>query len=145
MTRADERLAAALVAEHAAIFGYGLAGARLDAANVALAAAAETAHRSRRDAIVMRLTGRGANAPVAETAYALPAPVTDQASALRLAIMIEERTAATWRAALLDTTAEDRRMAVDALVDCAIRAVRLRRAAGANPATVPFPGRLEGT
>ena len=144
MTRADERLAAALVAEHAAIFGYGPVGARLDAANVALAAAAEAAHRSRRDAIVMRLTGRGVNPPVAETAYALPAPVTDQASALRLAVTIEERTAAAWRAALLDTTAEDRRMAVDALVDCAIRAVRLRKAAGVNPATVPFPGRLEG-
>lgn len=145
MTRADERLSAALVAEHAAIFGYGPVGARLDTTNVALAAAAEAAHRSRRDAIVMRLTGRGVHPPVAETAYALPAPVTDQASALRLAITIEERTAAAWRAALLDTTAEDRRMAVDALVDCAIRAVRLRKAAGVNPATVPFPGRLTST
>lgn len=143
MTTADERLAAAVVAEHAAIFGYGLVGARLDSATVALAQAAEAAHRSRRDAVVMRLTGRGAKAPVAEPAYALPAPVTDQASALKLAIMIEERTAATWRAALLDTTADDRRLAVDALVDCAIRATRLRRAANVTPATVTFPGRLD--
>jgi hypothetical protein len=143
VTTADERLAAAVVAEHAAIFGYGLVGARLDTATVALAQAAEAAHRSRRDAVVVRLTGRGAKAPVAEPAYALPAPVNDQASALKLAIMIEERTAATWRAALLDTTAEDRRLAVDALVDCAVRATRLRRAAGVTPTTVTFPGRLD--
>jgi hypothetical protein len=143
MTRADDRLAAALVAEHAAIFGYGLVGARLDTATVPLAQQAEAAHRSRRDAVVMRLTGRNAKAPVAEPAYALPSPVTDQASALRLAITIEERTAASWRAALLDTDGDDRRIAVDALVDCAIRATRLRRAAGVTPATVPFPGRLE--
>jgi hypothetical protein len=143
MSRADERLAAALVAEHAAIFGYGLVGARLDTATVSLAQQAEAAHRSRRDAVVMRLTGRGAKAPVAEPAYALAAPVTDQASALRLAITIEERTAASWRAALLDTAGDDRRIAVDALVDCAIRATRLRRAAGVSPATVTFPGRLE--
>ena len=143
MSRADERLAAALVAEHAAIFGYGLVGARLDAATVPLAQQAEAAHRSRRDAVAMRLLGRGAKAPVAEPGYALPGPVTDQASALRLAIMIEERTAAVWRAALLDTTADDRRIAVDALVDCAIRATRLRRAAGITPATVTFPGRLD--
>jgi hypothetical protein len=145
MTRADERLAAAVVAEHAAIFGYGLVGARLDAATVPLAQAAEAAHRSRRDAVVMRLTERGVQAPVAEPAYALAAPVTDQASALKLAIMIEERTAASWRAALLDTTGDDRRVSVDALVDCAIRATRLRKAAGVTPATVPFPGRIESS
>ena len=41
--------------------------------------------------------------------------------------------------------ADDRRMAVGALVDCAIRGARLRKVAGVNPVTVPFPGRLEGT
>jgi hypothetical protein len=142
MSRADERLAEALVAEHAAIFGYGPVGAHLDAATVPLAHQAEAAHRSRRDAVAMRLLARGASAPVAEPAYALPALVNDQTSALRLAILIEERTAAVWRAALLDTASVDRRIAVDALVDCAIRATRLRRAAGITPATVAFPGRL---
>ena len=118
MTRADDRLMAAVVAEHAAIFGYGPVGARLDASTVTLAQAAEAA-------------------------YALPAPVTDQASALKLAIMIEERTAAIWRAALIDTTGDDRRLAVDGLIDAAIRATRFRKAAGVTPTTVAFPGRLE--
>lgn len=141
MSRADERLAAALAAEHAAIFGYGAVGARLDASTVGLAQQAEAAHRSRRDALVMRLTGRGAPAPAAEPAYTVPA-LADQAAALRLAVTIEERTAALWRAALLETAGDDRRIAVDALTDSAVRAVRFRRAAGVSPATVPFPGRL---
>jgi hypothetical protein len=74
--------------------------------------------------------------------YALPAPVTDRASALRLALTIEERTAAIWAVALAETTGEDRKLALDALVDGATRATRVRRAAGVDPATVPFPGRL---
>jgi hypothetical protein len=143
VSTADEALSTALVAEHAAIFGYGLVGARLDPATVSLAQQAEQAHRARRDTLVLRLSGRGASPPAAEPAYSLPQQVTDQASALRLAIMIEERTAAAWRAALLDTVTDDRRIAVDALTDCAVRATRLRRAAGVAPATVPFPGRLQ--
>jgi hypothetical protein len=144
MTRADERLASVLGAEHAAIFGYGVVGARLDAATVALAAQAESTHRSRRDALVRRLTASGASAPPAEPAYGLRQPVTDQASALKLAIDIEERTAAAWRAALVDTDGDDRRLAVEALSDCAVRATRFRKAARVTPTTVPFPGRLAG-
>lgn len=144
MSPADERLSAALAAEHAAIFGYGLVGARLDQATVALAAQAELAHRSRRDALLVRLAARGVNPPAAEPAYQPPNAVTDQASALQLAITIEERTAAVWRAALLQTDGDDRKLALDALVDCAVRATRVRRAAGRTPATVPFPGRQDG-
>jgi hypothetical protein len=141
---ATDRLVAALVAEHAAIFAYGLVGARLDAATVPLAAQAELAHRSRRDTLVLRLSTRGANPPAAEPAYTVPSPVTDQASALQLAITVEERTAAAWRAALLQTDGEDRKPSLDALTDCAVRATRARRAAGRTPVTVPYPGRLEG-
>jgi hypothetical protein len=142
VTTPEEALASALVAEHAAVFGYGLVGARLESATLPLATQAELAHRARRDVLVLRLTERGAKVPPAEPAYSLPEPVTDQASALKLAIGIEERTAAVWRAALLSTEAADRRTAVDALTDCAVRATRLRRAANQTPATVPFPGRL---
>jgi len=137
---AEERLIAALRAEHAAIYGYGLVGAHLDAATVPLALAAEATHRSTRDALVLRLSGQGAAPPPAEPAYTPPGQVTDQASALRLAVTIEEATAAVWRAALPDTAGADRKLAVSALTDCAVRATRARRAAGITPATVPFPG-----
>jgi hypothetical protein len=142
VTTAVEAFTSALLAEHAAVFGYGLVGARLDSGTLALATQAELAHRARRDVLIAKLTERGAKAPPAEPSYGLPEPVTDQAGALKLAIGIEERTAAAWRAALLSTEADDRRTAVDALTDCAVRATRLRRAANLTPATVPFPGRL---
>jgi hypothetical protein len=124
------------------VFGYGLVGARFDANTLALATQAELAHRARRDKLITRLTELGTQPPAAEPAYSLPEPVTDQAGALKLAIGIEERTAAVWQAALLSTTDEDRRLAAEALTDCAVRATRLRKAAAISPATVAFPGRL---
>lgn len=137
---ADQRLAEALRAEHAAIFGYGLIGAHLDGAALGLVAQVEAAHRDRRDALLLRLTSRGAPAPAAELAYTVPFAVTDRASALRLAVTIEERTAAVWRAALPQTVREERSFTLDALTDCALRAVRLRLAAGLSPATAVLPG-----
>jgi len=140
VTTPTDRLAAGLRAEHAAIFAYGVLGAHLDSAQQSFATAADAAHRARRDAVIQRLTARDATPPPAEPAYALPAPVTDQGSALRLAIQIEERAAAVWREALPDTSGDDRRLALDALVDCAVRATEARTLAGVNPVTVPFPG-----
>ena len=137
-------IAEALVAEHAAIYGYGVVGAFLDVPRKGLAMEAEAAHRGRRDALVLRLAAQGASAPPAAVRYGLPDPVTDQASALKLAILLEERTAAAWRAALLVAEGEDRKLAVDALTDCAVRATRFRRAAGIAPAVMPFPGRDAG-
>jgi hypothetical protein len=137
---AEERLTEALRAEHAAIYGYGLVGAHLDAATVPLALAAEAGHRSTRDALVIRLSQGGRTPPAAEPAYALPASVTDQASALRLAVTIEEATAAVWRRVLPDAERADRKLALGALSDCAVRATRMRRTAGITPVTVPFPG-----
>lgn len=142
MTTPAEAMSSVLVAEHAAVFGYGLVGARLDGNTQALATQAELAHRARRDKLITRLTELGARPPAAESAYGLPSPVTDQASALKLAVGIEERAAAVWRAALLSTTEADRRLAAEALTDCAVRATRFRKAAGLTPLTTPFPGRL---
>nr|WP_240942013.1 ferritin-like domain-containing protein [Planosporangium thailandense] len=128
-------------AEHAAIYAYGVLGARLDAATLPVATAAEAAHRQRRDALILRLNALHATAPPAEPAYALPAPVTDRASALTLMIGVEERCAGVWGQALAAVSGDDRQLAVDALTDCAVRATRARTLAGVTPATVPFPGR----
>lgn len=137
---AGDAFAAALAAEHMAIYGYGVLGARLDDAGKEVARIAEAAHRDRRDALIMRITAANATAAPAAPAYRLPDPVTDLTSALRLAIALEEGVALTWRQALAATTGEDRRMALDALMGCAIQATRWREVAGFTPATVVFPG-----
>ena len=68
--------------------------------------------------MVQLSTGRR-HCPPDRAGYALPFPVTDRASALRLAVEVEERTAAHWRAALPATTGADRDQALAALVECA--------------------------
>jgi hypothetical protein len=138
----NEALSAALAAEHAAIFAYPPIGVKLAGAARADARAAEAAHRARRDDLLVTLGRSGGPVPAAEPAYALPYPIKDTAAALRLAVEIEERAAAAWRAALPATSGGDRSRALAALTDCAVRATRWRRTAGVKPATIPFPGRL---
>jgi hypothetical protein len=137
---ATDAFLAAIEAEHAAIFGYGVAGARMDRDGQVAAREAEAAHRDRRDALVTRVAAAGATPPPAAAAYGLPFPVTDRPSALRLAVALEDGTAAVWRQTLSATAGEERRLAIDALTDCAVRATRWRLAADITPATVPFPG-----
>ena len=133
-------LPVALAAEHAAIYAYGPIGVRLDGDLAEAAREAEEAHRQRRDALVVWLAQRQIEAPPPQPAYELPFPVTDEADALRLAILVEERVAAAWRAALEPAGRPERETALAALVDAAVRATRWRAAAGIEPATVPFPG-----
>lgn len=140
MTPATDALATALAAEHAAVFGYGVVGAHLDAANQVVAREAEAMHRNRRDALVIRIAAASASPPASAPAYALPFPVTDRDSALRLALALEEGAARAWRQTVGATTGDERKLGVDALMDCAVRATRWRLAAGVTPATVPFPG-----
>ncbi|GIJ20184.1 ferritin-like domain-containing protein [Micromonospora lutea] len=141
MSETFAALADALTAEYAAIWAYGPIGVRLSDAERKAAVAAEAAHRARRDALVMQLSTGGGTVPPDRAGYALPFPVTDRASALRLAVQVEERTAAFWRAALPVSTGADRDRALAALVEYAVRATRWRRSAGSTPLTVPFPGR----
>lgn len=132
-----DRLAAAVAAEHAAIYGYGVLGPRLARGSVAAARTAESVHRRRRDQFSLLL---GDSAPAAAAAYTAP-PLPDSAAALRLAAQIEDRVTAAYRAALPVTEGAARRQALDAMIDAATRATSWRRTAGTAPATVPFPGR----
>jgi len=137
---ATELLVAALDAEHMVIYGYGVLGTHLDDAGKAEARKAESAHRDRRDALIEMLSAANVPAPPAAPAYRLTEPVSDGASALRLAVSLEETAARAWRAALAATADDDRRITLDALIACAIQAMRWREAAGLTPVTVPFPG-----
>lgn len=139
--KARQRLQDALAAEHAAVYGYGVLGPHLAGGLQAAARDSETAHRDRRDALVVQLTAAGVTPRAAAPAYALPSPVKDGASAIQLALTLERRSAVVWGAGLPDLTGTDRTTALNALTDCAVRATGWRRAGGQSPATEPFPGR----
>jgi ferritin-like protein len=138
----NEQLAAALAAEQAAIYAYGVIGVRLPGtAEQDEARAAEQAHRQRRDYLVSRLDQLAASEAPAPAGYELPFPVTDRATALKLAAQVEDGVCQAWRPVLPVTGAADRGTALSAMIDTAVRATRWRRLARATPLTLPFPGR----
>ena len=137
----NEQLSAALAAEEAAIYAYGLIGVHLPASARTDARAAEAAHRARRDVLVSRLDQLKASTAPAPAGYQLPFEVTNRASALKLAVHVEDGVAQAWRAALPATADADRSTSLSALTDAAVRATRWRKLAGLTPLTLPFPGR----
>ena len=137
-----EQLSAALAAEEAAIYAYGVVGVHLTrSGDRTEARTAEQAHRTQRDVAVGRLTQMNASTAPTPAAYQLPFPVTDAATALKLAIHVEDGVAAAWRAVLPVSDGTDRATALAALTDAAVRGTRWRRRAGVSPVTLPFPGR----
>ncbi|GIF36164.1 ferritin-like domain-containing protein [Actinoplanes xinjiangensis] len=137
-----EQLAAALAAEEAAIYAYGVIGVHLTGSDeVSRARAAELEHRARRDALVDRIDELRASAAPAPAAYRLPFEVTDREGALKLAVHVEDGVAQAWRVLLPVTEGEERIDALSHLTDSAVRATRWRRIAGVTPLTIAFPGR----
>jgi hypothetical protein len=136
VTAANPALVAAVQGEQAAIYSYGVLGAYLTGTDRSLASRAETDHRNLRDQLTMSM----ASPPAASVIYRMPFPVTSAATALAAAVTVEERSSALWRAAVVATTGTERQIALNALVAGAVRAAAFRRAAGAYPGTIPFPG-----
>ncbi|MFJ5122778.1 ferritin-like domain-containing protein [Kitasatospora sp. NPDC088548] len=125
----------ALSSEHAAVYGYGVVGARLpDDQQRADARTALAAHQARRDAWQRVLGGVGVTPSAAAAGYQLPFAVTDAAGAGRLAAHIETRLAAVYADLVAATTGPQRATAADSLRDSALRARRWGAAA------TPFPG-----
>ncbi|MFI9113121.1 ferritin-like domain-containing protein [Streptomyces venezuelae] len=128
---------AALAAEHAAVYGYGVVGGRVDAGRRAEATVAYEAHRARRDALRRTVRDLGGTPVVAEAAYALPFRVADPAAAARLAAVLEDRVAGVYSDLVRAAEGPQRREAAAALREAAVRAVRWR---GSD---VTFPGLAE--
>jgi Domain of unknown function (DUF4439) len=83
-------LQAALAAEHAAIYGYGVAGAMLGGAAQAAALTDWRLHQQARDTLEAMISKLGATPVAASAAYELPFPVDDARSARRLAVVLED-------------------------------------------------------
>jgi hypothetical protein len=140
-----EALNAALAAEHAAVWGYGVVGAALPADRRDLAAASEEAHRSARDGLVLLLAEQGVEPVSAQGAYELPFPVLEEADAAELAVTLEDGVAAAYVRVLAEAAEPaTREVAVAALGTTEVRAVAWRARAGQTQVTNPFPGLPEG-
>jgi hypothetical protein len=124
----------ALAGEHAAIYGYGVAGAWLRGASRASAQAAYSAHRARRDQLERLLTDQSVEPVAAAASYDLPVVVTDAATAVQLALALEEGVAATYADAVAATSGPLRELSASALQEAAVRAAHWRGH------SVPFPG-----
>jgi hypothetical protein len=83
-------LQAALAAEHAAVYGYGVVGAMTSGTARADARADWLVHQSARDNLESMLAKLGATPVAASPAYRLPFPVTGNASAVKLAAALED-------------------------------------------------------
>ncbi|MGW3205433.1 ferritin-like domain-containing protein [Streptomyces sp. NPDC001135] len=130
-------LQAALAAEHAAVYGYGVVGGRIGAARRSEAQAAYDAHRARRDALTLEVRDLGGQPVAANAAYALPFPVPDPAAAVRLAARLEERVAGVYADLVRAATGTRRGAAAAALREAAVRAGRW------SGGSVAFPGLAE--
>ncbi|WP_329123651.1 ferritin-like domain-containing protein [Streptomyces sp. NBC_01465] len=131
---------AALAAEHAAVYGYGVVGGRVRAGRRDEAREAYAAHRSRRDGLVRTVRDLGGTPVVADAAYALPFAVTGSDAAVRLAAVLEDRVADVYSDLVRAAEGPLRREAAGALRESAVRAVRWR-----GGGSVAFPGLVERT
>ncbi|MBQ0912048.1 DUF4439 domain-containing protein [Streptomyces sp. RM99] len=141
MSEAEDReldaLQAALAAEHAAVYGYGVVGGRVGQERRTEARAAYDAHRARRDALTRDVRDLGARPVASAAGYALPFEVPDAASAVRLAAELEERVAGVYSDLVRAVGGDRRTAAAGALREAAVRAARWRGG------SVAFPGLAE--
>lgn len=134
MTAAIAALQGALAAEHAAIYGYGVAGAMLAGTAQSDAYADWTAHQVARDTLVTMLTKLGATPVAASPAYQLPFAVTNAKAAQRLAVSLENGVTRAYLAVVAVNDPALRSFGARAMQTSASRAVAW------SGTTVAFPG-----
>lgn len=136
-----ETLQTTLAGEHAAVYVYGVVGARLSAsAEPALwnkVQAAYSRHRGRRDQLAAMVRETGDDPVAADVSYVLPNPATTTAQLVRVARGLEQRSAVVYAEMVSRTTGVQRQWAIDALEDAAVRGLGF----GAGPEV--FPGIAE--
>ncbi|MDX3386158.1 DUF4439 domain-containing protein [Streptomyces niveiscabiei] len=132
-----DALQAALAAEHAAVYGYGVVGGQVGEARRGEARVAWDAHRARRDALARAVRDLGGEPVAANAGYALPFPVDGSSAAVRLAARLEERIAGVYSDLVRATSGARRGDAAGALREASVRAVRW------GGGSVAFPGLAE--
>jgi hypothetical protein len=124
----------ALAAEHAAVYGYGIVGAVLTAADQDEARTNWTAHLVARDTLVTMLAKLGATPVAASPAYKLPFAVTGEKSAARLAAILENGVTRAYLGLVAVSDSALRTFAAQAMQTSANRALAW------SGTTLAFPG-----
>jgi len=127
-------LQGALAAENAAIYGYGVVGAMLAGGLQSRAHSYWVVHQEARDTLEAMLVKLGATPTAASPAYRLPFTVTGEASAVRLAVVIEDGVVQAYLGVVAVTDPTLRSFGALAMQPPANRAVVWRGS------TVAFPG-----
>jgi hypothetical protein len=133
-----QALQATLAGEHAAVYLYGVIGARIPAsAQPDLYQRVREAyglHRARRDQLTAMVRAAGASPVAADVSYELPNDAETPAQLEQAALQIEERCAALYADMVGNTSQANRQWALEALEDAAVRLLTF----GGQPE--PFPG-----
>jgi hypothetical protein len=129
-----QALQSALAAEHAAVYGYGIAGALLTGTAQVAALADWKAHQEARDTLEAMIVQLGATPVAASAAYQLPFTVNSATSARRLAAALEDGVTQAYLGVVASTDATLRTFGALAMQPPA------NRAAAWSGATVAFPG-----
>lgn len=127
-------LQAALAAEEAAVYGYGVAGAHMSGGGYARAYADTVAHQRARDALVQMIIALGGQPRASAVAYQLPQAVRSAADARSLAASLELQVAAAYRGLVATPSADLRKLGAIAMQQAAVRATRW------SGQTQAFPG-----
>ena len=139
MTETDA-LQLTLAAEHAAVFVYGALGGRTSRSDepelFAAVSSAYAEHRSRRDFLTAEIQDGGADPVAAEASYELPSPLATTAQINRAALDVERSCATTYAYLVANTADEQRRWAIEALNQAAVRELTFR----GTPETFPGAG-----
>lgn len=125
-------LQAALAAEHAAVYGYGVAGAQLSGSAQHDALRYWSEHQKARDTLTAMIAAHGATPVAAQAAYDVPFTVHDSGAARRLAARLEDGVARAYLALVAEQS----------LREYAAKAMQppAERAAFWRGTTTAFPG-----
>jgi hypothetical protein len=129
-----QALQAALAAEDAAIFGYGVAGAHLSGSRKSAAVQDWTGHNKSRDSLTAIISALGATPVAAQAFYRLPFAVDDASTATALAAYLEDGVTRAYLGLVAVSGQKWRTFGALAMQDSA------RRAAFWRGATQAFPG-----
>jgi hypothetical protein len=127
-------LQGALSAEHAAVFGYAVAGAHLSGARRAAAERDWAAHEVARDSLTAMVTALGGQPVPAAASYTLPFPVHGAPSAVALMAFMEDGVATAYLGLVGITDPRLRAFGAKRVQAAALRA------AGWRDRSLAFPG-----